>query len=119
MGCDGVALELGQDIDYSIREIKYPHRNLPVIIFIAIPNLRREVIEAINRGELPLGFLVELLFASSKVPQKEISTYQSTDVYLDPQFTEGYFDRTNNQWVDNPNYWENQLREQQKKRRLE
>lgn len=114
LGFDGNGEYLSFDEDKALSQIGDSHRGSHIIEFFAIPNIRKEVVQAFHGKRPPVGF-VEGLFARPRAVDEQVGSSgvnPNPDLILDSQFFEGYFDKSTNEWVPNSNYWENKLKEQ-------
>lgn len=117
LGFSGNGVYLPFDQDGALLQIDQSHRGSYIIEFFAFPNMRKEIVQALN-GKRPLDGLQEALFAH---PRNSNETVRSSgmspipEFVLDPEFFEGYFDKSTGEWTPNPSYWENELKAQVKK----
>jgi len=118
MGFAGVAVGLGTDRDRNLREVKNTHRNLPVVVFLAYPNIHKDAVSLKESGELPREFAEETLFSEGEISQENLSGIQKTDTYFDNELIEGYYDKEKDEWVDNPNYWERKIEQEAQQENL-
>lgn len=119
MGFQGNAVGLSKDPDHSIAEMQNTHRGASIVLLFALPNIRPEVVRMIKGGKLPRDFRVETLFSTTAIDPSRVRSSGSTpnpSIVLDSRYVEGYYDKDQKSWHPNPNYWENVLSDQAKKK---
>ncbi len=114
-GFAGNAVPLSRQEEPVIEEMLHTHRDAPVVLLFAFPNIRLEVTRLKNDARLPREFRSEIIAAEAVIDPTLVRSSGVTsepNLLIEPQFIEGYYDKDSKTWFPNPLYWENQLKKQ-------
>ena len=116
-GFSGNAVALGFDEAIALDSINYTHRGVPVALFFTYPNVRPDIVKLQREGQLPRPFRGEVLATNFNLDPFSVRASMMTDseLVIDPQFVEGYYDKDEKKYHTNPKYWENILKEKAEK----